>query len=62
MELSAREKRRIAEVNDLLDRLSKRCPQCKSTRISSDNSTPLNHACLACGKKFKDNEALPAAK
>jgi len=36
----------------------KRCPLCNSGRITSDNSTPLNHTCLECGYQFPDSKAV----
>lgn len=43
---------------ELLDRHGKFCPRCGSGRISSDNSTPLNHTCIDCEHKFVDSEAV----
>lgn len=45
-------------LRGLIERFSKRCPKCGESRLTSDNSTPLNHRCLSCGWKGTDLEVL----
>ena len=48
----------VLTLRELLDKYAKRCPFCNSTRLTSDNSTPVFHHCLDCGKKFSDRDAV----
>jgi hypothetical protein len=45
--------RGMKKLRKYLESISIRCPECNGSRITSDNSTPLNHTCLDCGHKFK---------
>jgi hypothetical protein len=46
------------ELYAFLARISKRCPARGESQPSSDNSTPLNHRCIACGWHGTDLEVL----
>lgn len=38
--------------------ISKRCPKCKGTNLSSDNGG--NHKCIDCGHRCTDKTCLPS--
>ncbi len=56
----------MSRVDDLLDDLSKRCPKCKGTQLSSKTvragirGEELWHRCLDCGWKGRDEKTLPS--
>jgi len=43
-------------MNEILEQYSLRCPECKSTRITSDNNR--EHLCLDCNASFNDEQAM----
>jgi hypothetical protein len=45
-------------IDAILDRFSKRCPECRGVNFTSDNRG--NHRCLDCGAHFTDATALPS--
>ena len=50
----------LATLYKKLDELSKRCPKCKGTKLSSrTKGGELWHRCLDCGWNGRDSKTLP---
>jgi len=52
----------LEELKALIEKHSKRCPFCFSTKLTSlggFDDIPLMHKCLGCKCQFPDEEALP---